>query len=167
MDQTLTTRAATAGQQLRQRNETIAVSESASGGLIAAALLSVPGASAYFVGGTVVYTIDASRALLRGEIEIPDGMRGATEAYGTWQAASVRSKLGATWGIAETGAAGPTGNRYGDPTGHSWCAVTGPASATHNTLTGSEDREANMTAFAIAALDLLIETLDQNPAPAQ
>ena len=136
------------------------MSESASGGLIAAALLSVPGASAYFVGGTVVYTIAASRTLLAGEIVTPDGMRGATEAFARWQAESLQAKLTTTWALGETGAAGPTGNGYGDPAGHSWCAVTGPRELVHYTHTGAENREANMIAFAAAGLDLLVEALE-------
>ena len=159
MDQLLET-AARAGALLKERGDTVAVSESASGGLIAASLLAVPGASAYFLGGTVIYTMQASKALLRGEVEVPDGMRGATEAFALWQAQSLRAKLDTTWCVAETGAAGPTGNAYGDPAGHSWCAVLGEgAQRVVNTRTGSEDRFANMVAFATAALDLLAETL--------
>jgi PncC family amidohydrolase len=163
MDTQLATRAASVADLLRRRADTVAVSESASGGLVSASLLSVPGASAYFVGGTVVYTIDASRALLRGVVDTPEGLRGATEEFALWQAESVRGRLGATWGLGETGAAGPTGNRYGDPAGHSWAGVAGPVSATRNTRTGDDDRSANMHAFACAVLDLFIETLSSAP----
>jgi PncC family amidohydrolase len=145
---------------LKQRGETIAVCESAAGGLISAALLGVPGASAYYLGGTVVYTIAASKALLAGVVEPPPGLRGATEDFARYQAQAVRGRLGATWGTGETGATGPTPNRYGDPNGHAWVAVEGPVSRTRHVLTGSDDRQANMVAFARASLGELVAALE-------
>jgi PncC family amidohydrolase len=144
---------------LRDRGETVAVAEGSAGGLVSAALLSVPGASAYFVGGTVVYTVAASRAWMAGAIDVPAGMRGATEAFAGYLATSVRLKVGSTWGIGEAGAAGPA-NPYGDPAGHSWLAVDGPRFATRNLLTGLDDRLDNMIAFAAAALQLFAEVLE-------
>ena len=143
---------------LRQRGDTVAVAEGSAGGLVSAALLSVPGASAYFLGGAVIYTAAASRAWMAGAVEAPAGMRGATEAFADYLARSAQARLGATWGIGEAGAAGPP-NRYGDPAGHSWVAVAGPSSASRHVLTGCEDRSDNMVAFAIAALELLDERL--------
>jgi PncC family amidohydrolase len=145
--------------RLIERGETIAVSESAAGGLIAAALLAVPGASRYFLGGGVVYTAAAREALLGiGPAEMA-GMRSASERYAQLAAHSIRERLGATWGLAETGAAGPTGNRYGDAAGHACLAVSGPTDAVRILETGSSDRAGNMRAFALAALALLDETL--------
>jgi nicotinamide-nucleotide amidase len=145
---------------LRGRGETIAVAESSTGGLISAALLVVPGASAYFLGGGVVYTKRARRAFL----DIPDqalaGMRAATEPYALLAARTVRDRLSVTWGLAETGATGPTGNPYGDAAGHSCIAVAGPTERAITLETGSADRVANMVAFAAAALDLLIARLE-------
>ncbi len=146
------------GTLLRERGETVAVAEGSAGGLISAALLSIPGASAYYVGGTVVYTAAASRAWMSGEVEVPTGMRGATEEFAGWLAESVRAKVASTWGLAEAGAAGPP-NPYGDPAGHSWLAVHGPRSATRNVRTGLDDRELNMVAFTAAALELFAEVL--------
>ena len=141
------------------RKETIAVAESSTGGLIAAALLSVPGASAYFVGGAVVYTV-ASRAALLGIAKADmEGMRAATEAYAALIANRVRERHGTVWGLSETGATGPSGNRYGDPAGHSCMAVAGPVNRTITLETGSSDRQANMRAFARRALELLQEEL--------
>jgi nicotinamide-nucleotide amidase len=137
----------------------VAVAEGACGGLVSAALLSVPGASAYYLGGTVIYTLAAHTALLEGAVAPPPGMRGATEEFALHLARSVRVRLGATWGIGEGGAAGPTGNRYGDPAGHGWVAAAGPVEATRHILTGSDDRQANMIAFAATALGLLAEAL--------
>ncbi|MEO5723277.1 MAG: CinA family protein [Ilumatobacteraceae bacterium] len=150
--------AAQAAEALRSRGETIAVAEGSAGGLISASLLSVPGASAYYVGGAVIYTLAASKAFMAGAIEPPAGMRGATEQFAGYLAESVASKLGATWGLAEAGAAGPP-NRYGDPAGHAWVSVSGPVSATRHVLTGIDGRAENMVAFASAALELLIEVL--------
>jgi nicotinamide-nucleotide amidase len=144
---------------LKERHETIAVAESSTGGLVSAALLAVPGASAYFLGGAVVYTRQARRALL----DIPDqalaGMRASTEAYALLLARTARERFAATWSVAETGATGPTGNRYGDAPGHSCIAVAGPVERATTLETGSADRLANMRAFAAAALDLLGQAL--------
>ena len=141
------------------RRQTIAVAESSAGGLIAAALLRVPGASAYFLGGAVVYTARARAGLVnitRAEME---GLRSSSEPYAQLLARKTRELLRADWGLAETGAAGPAGNSYGDAPGHTCLAVSGPAEAVRTLETGRADRAANMTAFATAALVLLDETL--------
>jgi nicotinamide-nucleotide amidase len=147
------------GARLKARNETIAVAESAAGGLIAASLLALPGASAYFIGGTVVYTYKARSALLGISEDALTGMRPSTEAYALLLARHVRERLGASWGIGETGAAGPTGNRYGDAAGHACVAVAGPAEAALTVETGATDRASNMRAFATAAMNLLLGQL--------
>src|SRR5438445_2538692 len=140
---------------LKERKETIAVSESSTGGLISAALLGVPGASAYFLGGGVVYTQAARRGLLRIPDDAMRGIRSSTEAYALLKARTIRELLGATWGLAETGASGPTGNRYGDAAGHTCLAVVGPVERATTLETGHGDREKNMWAFAKRALELL------------
>lgn len=144
---------------LKARKQTIAVAESSTGGLISAALLAVPGASAYFLGGAIVYTRDARRLLA----DIPDaamkGIRSASEPYAQLLAAQIRGRFSTDWGLSETGAAGPTGNRYGDAAGHSCMAVAGPASSARTIETGSADRLGNMHAFAANALNLLLENL--------
>jgi nicotinamide-nucleotide amidase len=143
---------------LRARGDTVAVAEGSAGGLVSAALLSVPGASAYYLGGVVVYTAAAYRAWMKGAVEAPAGMRGATEGFAAHLAAAAAVRLGATWGVGEAGAAGPP-NPYGDPAGHCWVAVAGPASSTRHLLTGVEGRDENMVLFAAAALELLAETV--------
>jgi nicotinamide-nucleotide amidase len=151
--------AETIAQRLIARRETIAVAESSTGGLIAAVLLAVPGASAYFLGGAVVYTKSARAALLGiGDAEMA-GLRAATEAYSLLIARRVRERHGAAWGLGETGATGPTGNRYGDPAGHTCIAVSGPAERAITLRTGSAERMANMDAFAKRALELLVEVI--------
>ena len=145
--------------RLIERHETIAIAESSTGGLIAAALLAVPGASAYFVGGAVVYTKVARLALLGiGDADMT-GLRPATELYSVLVARRVRERLGATWGLGETGVAGPSGNRYGDPAGHTCIAIAGPFERAITLETGSGDRRANMDAFAKCALELLFEVI--------
>jgi nicotinamide-nucleotide amidase len=144
---------------LKDRNATVAVAESSAGGLIAAALLTVPGASAYFLGGAVVYTRLSRRVLLDIPDAAMDGVRPSSEAYALLLARAVRAKFDATWGIAETGATGPTGNRYGDASGHACMAVVGPAERSITLETGSADRVGNMRVFAVAALDLLERAL--------
>jgi nicotinamide-nucleotide amidase len=137
------------------RKETVAVAESSAGGLISAALLAVPGASAYFMGGGVVYTQAARRGVLRVPDEAVQGIRSSTEAYARVKARAIRELLGTTWGLAETGASGPTGNRYGDAAGHACIAVAGPVERAITVETGHGDREKNMWAFTRAALELL------------
>ena len=141
------------------RKQTIAIAESSTGGLVAAALLAVPGASAYFLGGAVVYTKFARSALLGiGDAEM-QGLRPATEDYSLLIARRVRERHGATWGFGETGATGPSGNRYGDPAGHTCLAVAGPTERAATLRTGNADRLANMDAFATRSLELLIEVI--------
>lgn len=158
LDASLTEPATRIAALLRERGETVAVAEGSAGGLVSAALLSVPGASAYYLGGAVIYTAAAYRAWMHGAVERPPGMRGATEAFADHLARSAAARLDATWGLAEAGAAGPP-NPYGDPAGHCWAAVAGPVEATQHVLTGLDDREANMVAFAAATLDLFEATL--------
>ena len=145
--------------RLIERKETVAVAESSTGGLIAATLLSVPGASAYFIGGAVVYTKTARAALLGiGDADM-QGLRPSTEPYAQLNARRVREQLGTTWALGESGATGPTGNRYGDAAGHTCIAVAGPIERAITLETGSADRQANMQAFAKRALELLYEAI--------
>ena len=147
--------------RLIERKQTIAVAESSTGGLISAALLAVPGASAYFVGGAVVYTGAARSAF--ADISLDDmkarGIRAASEPYAALLAQRLRERLNTTWGLAEAGAAGPSGNRYGDPAGHTCIAVSGLSQRAFTLRTGSNDRRANMRAFAMRALELFAEQI--------
>jgi len=147
--------------KLVARKQTIAVAESSTGGLISASLLAVSGASAYFLGSAVVYTRDARRILM----DIPDdamkGIRSASEAYAKLLANQIRTRFAVDWGLSETGATGPTGNRYGDAAGHSCMAVAGAATAVITLETGSTDRLGNMHVFAATALNLLLKELSR------
>lgn len=146
---------------LKQRKETIAIAESSTGGLISAALLAVPGASAYFLGGAVVYTRQARKVLVGLPDEAVKGMRSASEPYALLLARTVRQQYTATWGLAETGATGPTGNRYGDAAGHSCLAVAGAGEQVVTLETGKADRALNMRLFSAEALRILLAQLNR------
>ncbi len=158
----LNSMAESVGALLKQHQQTVAVTESSCGGLISASLVAVPGASAYYRGGAVVYTRVAQQGLLR----VPDSaladIRASTEPYALLNARTVRESLGTTWALSETGASGPTGNRYGDAAGHACIAVTGPTERTITVETGEADREANMWVFTKAALDLLEQCMRES-----
>src|SRR4051794_16187457 len=147
--------------RLIERRQTIAVAESSTGGLISAALLAVPGASAYFLGSAVAYTRDARRILMDIPDEAMRGIRSASEPYAKLLASQVRQRFSSDWGLSETGATGPTGNRYGDAAGHSCMAVAGLEPAAITLETGSTDRLANMHVFASTALNLLLQDLSR------
>lgn len=159
--QTLLPLAEDIARKLKARGETIAVAESSAGGLIAAALLAVPGASAYFLGGAVVYTRQARSALVGITDAEMQGLRSSSEPYAALLARTMRHRHGATWGLSETGASGPTGNRYGDAAGHTCIAVTGPIERVLTLETGHGDRVANMRAFGAQALTALAQALDE------
>jgi nicotinamide-nucleotide amidase len=145
--------------RLVARGETIAIAEGSAGGLISAALLAVPGASQYFLGSAVIYTVKARSGLLDITAADMSGLRPATEAYAALLARRTRERMGASWALAETGAAGPTGNRYGDAAGHTCIAIAGPTERAITLETGSADRGANMRAFAHKALELVADAI--------
>ena len=157
----LTKYSAPVAELLKARGETVAVAESSGGGLISSALLAVPGASAYFLGGGVIYTLAAREALLPPGGDALKGVRSASEPYAMWLAQTMRGHLGSDWGLAETGASGPTGNRYGDDAGHTCIAVSGAIDRVITLETGKADRQQNMWAFTEAALNLLARTLGE------
>ncbi len=158
--QTLLPLANEVAQRLCARKETVAVAESSTGGLISAALLAVPGASAFFVGGAVAYTRASKERFVNITLDDYKQARAATEKHAITLAQRIRAQLGTTWGIGETGAAGPSGNSYGDPAGHTCLGVAGPGQHVKTLNTGSTDRVENMELFAAAALELLRDALD-------
>jgi PncC family amidohydrolase len=155
-----------AGALLKSRGETIVVAETSAGGLICASLLAVPGASAYFVGGAVTYSKRSIRGLAGISIEDmrANNIRSSSEPYAAHLAAAILAKHpGVTWGLSETGAAGPAGNSYGDAAGLTCMGLAGPVAMTRKLETNSQDRRANMWEFAAATLAFLIETLETAP----
>jgi PncC family amidohydrolase len=149
------------GVVLKERKQTIVIAESSTAGLISAALLGVAGASAYFVGGAVVYTRQSRRLLLDIPDAALDGMRPSTEPYALMMARAAQQRFSSTWALAETGATGPTGNRYGDAAGHSCFGVAGPAEGSMTLETGASDRLGNMNTFTSAALNFLLKTVSR------
>jgi PncC family amidohydrolase len=147
------------GTRLKARGETVAVAESSAGGLIAASLLAQAGASAFFVSGAVVYTRQAREGLMGILPAEMEGIRSASEPYALLLARRLRERFGASWGLAETGASGPSGNSYGDAPGHSCLAISGPVELVRTIETSSGDRIGNMRVFAASALGLLHESL--------
>ena len=158
----LNSMAASVGALLKETQQSIAVTESSCGGLISASLVAVPGASAYYVGGAVVYTRTPQKGLLQVPDEAMADIRASSEPYALLNARTVRESLGTTWALSETGASGPTGNRYGDSAGHACIAVAGPVERAITVETGDSDREANMWVFARAALDLLEQCVKES-----
>lgn len=165
--QTLLALGARAAALLTARGDRLVVGETSSGGLVSAALLAVPGASRYFTGGAIPYSARGIRALTGLTLDElgAAGIRSSSEPYAALLARTLRERHGdkVIWGLSETGAAGPDGNRYGDPAGHTCVAVDGPVRRVRTVRTGSADRYANMQAFAGAALGLLIEALEAAP----
>ena len=151
----LSSMAASVGALLKESDQTLAVSESSCGGLLSACLVVIPGASAYYRGGAVVYTRFAQRGLLQVPDSAMTGIRASSEPYALLNARTVRESLDTTWALSETGASGPTGNSYGDSAGHACIAVTEPVERAITMETGDANREANMWVFAKAAFDLL------------
>ena len=154
--------AASAGALLKETGQSISVAESSCGGLISAALVAIPGASAYYVGGSVIYTRVAQRGLLLVPDIAMEGLRASSEPYAQLNARTTMRSLNTTWGLAETGASGPTGNRYGDNYGHACIAVAGPVEKVITVETGDPDREANMWVFAERAFQLLEECIRES-----
>ena len=146
---------------LKESNQTIGIAESSSGGLISAHLLAIPGASKYFIGGSVIYTRVAQRGLLKVKEEQMEGLRASTEEYASLNAKTIRETLETTWGLSETGATGPTGNRYGDSAGHSCIGISGPISRSITIETGADQREQNMIDFTKGALEFLMDCLEE------
>jgi nicotinamide-nucleotide amidase len=153
------------GDLLKERGQTLAIAESSAGGLINAAFVAVPGASTFYLGGGIIYTGVGRSALLGLTAEDMANIRSASEPFAKLLAERMRTKLGATWGLSETGASGPSGNRYGDAPGHACIAVSGPVEAVITLETGSADREANMWAFARRAVELLESCIRRSPKP--
>ncbi len=159
----LTEMAKKVGTLLKDHNQTVAVSESSTGGLVSAALLSIPGASSYFMGAGVIYTHGAREILLEIDFKDYPGIRSSSEPYASLAASAIRDRLSTDWGVAETGAAGPAGNRYGDESGHTCIAVCGPVNKVLTLETGLLDREQNMWLFTektLLTLEECIRALD-------
>jgi len=153
--------AETIASRLKVRGETISIGESAGGGLVSAALLTQPGASAFFVGGTVIYTPQAGRALRDRTTLNLKGLDPLTPPFAQELADGYRRQMQSTWTTSEMGAAGPAGSPYGPKPGMAVVAVSGPVSNARMVETGSDNRIENMRAFGRAQLQLLLDCLNE------
>ena len=162
MDKEILRLADRAATLLKESNQTIGIAESSSGGLISAHLLAIPGASRYFIGGSVIYTRVAQKGLLKVTDGQMDGLRASTEEYASLNAKTIKETLETTWGLSETGATGPSGNRYGDSAGHSCVGVSGPVSRAMTIETGVGEREQNMLSFTKEAFGFLKNCLEES-----
>ena len=145
--------------RLKANKQTISVSESSTGGLISAALLSIPGASAYYKGGSVSYTLASRKIFLNLSKQDVEGLEPMTESMALRFAEKTKEVLDSDWAIAELGIAGPTGSPYGVDPGTSVVAISGPSDNFVRIETGNTDRESNMMDFTKSALQLLSRTL--------
>lgn len=152
--------AASIAGRLLARGERIAVADGATGGLLSASLLTVPGATKFYQGGGVVYSLKGRDVLFALPDEAFTGMRSATSDYALLQARAIRDRFGADWGLAESGSAGGSVHPLGIHSGLSCAAVAGPGvERTRQTETDSDDRVRNMAVFTRRALELLDEVL--------
>ena len=127
-----------------------------------ASLLTVPGALDFFKGGGVVYSFKARNVLFDLPREAYEGMTSATEEYAMLQARAIRDRLGAQWGLAESGSAGSSKHPMGVVSGRSVAAIAGPGGERVAIVeTHSDDRIANMEAFTSNALDLAEKALSE------
>ncbi len=157
---------AEAGALLKARRQTIAVVDGSTGGLISASLLAMPGASAFFLGGSVIYSMKGRRIALGHEPGSLRGFTSATEPYALAQARLIRERLGADWGMAETGASGGSAHPLGVASGTSAIGLVGPDGIEASVLVtnASDNRLQNMQVFTRAALVLLRDTLQVHSA---
>lgn len=146
---------------LKSRSEKIAIGESSVGGLVSAALIAQAGASAFFLGSTVIYTREAGRILRDRSTLKLEGLEPLTPEFAQTMADGFKIQMGSDWATSEMGAAGPAGSPYGPKPGTAVVAVSGPVSKARLVETGSADRIENMRLFGKAQLELLIECLDE------
>jgi PncC family amidohydrolase len=151
--------------RLRSAGETLAVAESLTGGLLAAGLTDVPGASAVFRGGVCAYATDLKSALLG----VPEStVRAAGVVSGEVaraMARGARARLGATYALSTTGVAGPD-EQEGKAAGTVFVAVAGPGGDATTALRLAGDRTAVRRESCAEALRLLRRTLDPSDAGA-
>ncbi|WP_254530515.1 CinA family protein [Natrinema gelatinilyticum] len=112
------------GDVLRDAEETLAVAESCTGGLIGAAITAVPGASDYFDAGLTTYAYDAKRRHLGVSRESLDEHGAVSEPVAREMAQGIRDVADVTWGVSTTGVAGPTGGSDEIPVGTVYIGVS-------------------------------------------
>ncbi len=156
------------GDALRDGEETLAVAESCTGGLIGAAITTIPGASDYFDAGLTTYAYDAKRRHLGVSREALDEYGAVSEPVAREMAQGVRDVTDVTWGISATGVAGPTGGTEGDPVGTVYIGVsyagpwgTNTSEATVSRYEFDGDRATVRAKTVARALEDLLEAVDR------
>jgi nicotinamide-nucleotide amidase len=150
---------------LRARGETVAVAESLTGGLLAAALTDTPGASATFRGALVVYATDLKARLAGVPAPLLQAHGAVSPDVAAALAGGVRDRLGASYGLGLTGVAGPE-PQDGVPVGTVYLGLATPRGGQVRRLALAGDRAAVRAGAVAAALDLLAESLASAEPPA-
>ena len=143
------------GAALLAAGQTVATAESCTGGLVAKRLTDVSGSSAYFLGGVVAYADAVKVAALGVPVELLAAHGAVSEPVVRAMAEGARARLGADWGLATTGIAGPTGGTPDKPVGLVWMAVSGPGGTVSGEVRFPGSREQVRTGAATAVLDAL------------
>ena len=146
---------------LTKRKETVSVTETSTGGLISAGLLSVPGASSYFVGGVIPYARSVRGDLLNITKDKVVGLSPMSEEMAMSFAQNTKQKMQTDWAIAELGIAGPRGSVYGFEPGSCVVGISGPRSSSTFIRTGKDRRHENMALFRNSALALFADALSE------
>jgi PncC family amidohydrolase len=147
------------GNLLKEKNQTLGIVESSAGGMLSASILAIPGSSAFYLGGVVVYTKRSISGLMKITSADMLGIRSSTEECALLYARKIKNHLKCDWALSETGAAGPTGNSYGDRAGHTCIAVNGCTVSSKTIETNQSDRKENMYLFVENSLSFLYESL--------
>ena len=145
--------------RLTERGETVAFAESTAGGLITAAVITVPGASAVIPGSLIAYGNRPKIDLLGVPRELLKEHGAVSAECARAMAERVRALMGTTWGVAETGIAGPGGGSPGKPAGGVYLAIAGPDGTRSEEFQFEGERGEVMQGIVAAGLDLLARAL--------
>ncbi|HUH66916.1 MAG TPA: CinA family protein [Syntrophales bacterium] len=149
---------------LTSAHETLSVAESSAGGLVSSCLLSIPGASSFFVGGSVLYSYQIRNEIVGMGKEEHGVYGGSTPELILEIATRFRERIGTDWVIAEGGAAGPSKSPYGHNAGYTALAIAGPINRAKSIETGKSDRIENMSEFTNALLSFFLDVLKEREA---
>jgi nicotinamide-nucleotide amidase len=149
------------GLALRQ-GLTVATAESCTGGLVGAAITSIPGASGYYLGGVISYADDVKRDLLAVSPAALSHHGAVSAQVAVAMAEGLRARLGCDLAVSVTGVAGPDGGTEAKPVGLTYIAVSGPRGHQVERHAWTGDRLSNQRLSAAAALSLLLRILERD-----
>jgi PncC family amidohydrolase len=144
---------------------TVALAESCTGGMVAAALTAVPGSSGYFHGGVVSYADRAKRDLLDVDPDVLAAHGAVSAQVARAMAIGARTRFGATIGASVTGIAGPAGGSPAKPVGLTYVAVADDTGVDVRRIVWPGDRAANRRDSTIAVLEMLLERVERAISP--